>query len=300
MQELFKRIRKAAAAPRATCLVEGPPGTGKELVIRGIHHHSSRRDHPLTAVNCAAFPTHLFESEFFGHEKGAFSGAEQEKRGFVEIADGRTLFLDEVGEMPFSSQPKTLRFLAAGEFFRVGGIVARRSDARILAATNRPLADLVKEGRFRADLYYRLNVIPFWLPSLKERMEDLDLLVGKFLHDAARTCGRSVPVMSPEGVSLLRAHDWPGNVRELENLIQSLVVLSDGEIIGTAELRRERFLRTLVPTAASCTVPGAYLENVRQETESALRKHPDNKAAAARELGIDPSTLYRRMKRFGL
>jgi transcriptional regulator with GAF, ATPase, and Fis domain len=299
MQELFKRIRKAGAAPRAPCLVEGPPGTGKELVIRGIHHHSPRRDLPLLAVNCAAIPELLFESEFFGHEKNAFSGALEEKRGFVEIADGQTLFLDEVGEMPVPSQPKTLRFLGSGEFFRVGGLVTRRSDSRILAATNRPLTELVREGRFRQDLYYRLKVVPFWLPSLKERMEDLDLLVGKFLEDAARTSGRSVPVMSPEGMNLFRAYDWPGNVRELENLIHSLVVLLDGDVIGLPELQRERF-----PAAShASTAPGATEadpENTRQVIVAALEKHKGNKAAAARALGIDVSTLHRRIKRFGL
>jgi transcriptional regulator with PAS, ATPase and Fis domain len=297
MQRLFERIRKAGASPKVPCFVGGEPGVGKELVPRGIHAHSPLRGGPFVVINCGAIPEPLIESELFGHEKGSFNGAE-EKRGVIEVAEGGAFVLDEVGEMSYVCQTKTLRFLGSGEFFRVGGLATRRANTRVIAVTNRCLGDLVKSGKFRQDFHDRLSGIRFDVPPLRQRMEDLELLVAKFLDDAARASGRAVPKVSTGAMDLLGSFHWPGNVRQLERLIHSQFALLAGDCIDVPHLRAEGFPPGEEPPESASPAESASKE--RRDILTALAKHRGDKQAAARELGIDRSTLYRRMKRLGL
>lgn len=235
MREIFAKIARVASSP-CTVLITGETGTGKELVAQAIHFaDATRRQGPLVAVNCAALPEHLLESELFGHEKGAFTGADRQKKGRFEMASGGTLFLDEVGEMPLGMQAKLLRVLQDGGFERVGGTELVRVDARVLAATNVDLAEAVKGGAFREDLFYRLNVVSLELPALRDRIEDIPLLVDQFLKRLeerrlpTKTCAR-------ETLARLARHDWPGNVRELEHMVELLVVTSPGSVIQPEDL----------------------------------------------------------------
>jgi DNA-binding NtrC family response regulator len=223
----------------STVLVEGESGTGKELVARALRALSPRRNKPFIAVNVGALPETLLESELFGHEKGAFTGAAERRLGRFELADGGTLFLDEIGEIPPATQVKLLRVLEEREFTRVGGIASIQVDVRVIAATNRPLREHVEEGSFRADLYYRLNVLSIYLPPLRERPEDIPLLVRRFVRDLAAQHDRPFPGLSAEAMGLLVQYPWPGNVRELRNLVESMVVLSHGREIGPEDLPRQ-------------------------------------------------------------
>ena len=225
-----------AAASSATVLIQGESGTGKEVIAEGIHYASSRRRSPYIRVNCGAIPGALLESELFGHEKGAFTGAVKKKLGKFELADGGTIFLDEIGEMDKNMQVKLLRVLQQREFYRVGGEENVHVDVRIIAATNRNLEQLVKEGGFREDLYYRLNVIPLVLPPLRDRVDDIPLLVEHFIEKISKDTGRPVQGISPEAMNLLMHYRWPGNVRELENVIERVITLMDGDRIETAAL----------------------------------------------------------------
>lgn len=225
-----------AAASSATVLIQGESGTGKEVIAEGIHYASSRRRSPYIRVNCGAIPGALLESELFGHEKGAFTGAVKKKLGKFELADGGTIFLDEIGEMDKNMQVKLLRVLQQREFYRVGGEENVHVDVRIIAATNRNLEQLVKEGGFREDLYYRLNVIPLVLPPLRDRVDDIPLLVEHFIEKISKDNGRPVQGISPEAMNLLMHYRWPGNVRELENVIERVITLMDGDRIETAAL----------------------------------------------------------------
>src|SRR5881394_106767 len=238
IQEVLVKIEQMAPVS-ATVLVEGESGTGKELVARAIHDLSLRRTKPFIAVNGTAIPETLLESELFGHEKGAFTGAAERRLGRFELADGGTIFLDEVGEMAPATQVKLLRVLEDQQFFRVGGIAPIKVDVRVVAATNRSLRDAVGMGQFRDDLYYRLNVLSVYLPPLRERRSDIPLLVRTFIADIAKTHDRPFKGITPEAMQILVEADWPGNVRELRNLIESMVVLSPGHEIQPEDLPRQ-------------------------------------------------------------
>jgi DNA-binding NtrC family response regulator len=235
VQEVLVKIEQMAPVS-STLLIEGESGTGKELVAQGIHHLSPRRDKPFIAVSCAALPETLLESELFGHEKGAFTGAAERRLGRFELANGGTLFLDEVGEMPTAVQVKLLRVLETRSFFRVGGVHPIRVDVRVIAATNRSLKDAVAVGQFRDDLFYRLNVLYIYLPPLRERRGDIPILVRRFVQELSQQHGRVFRGITPEAIQLLARVPWPGNVRQLRNLIESMVVLAPGREIGALDI----------------------------------------------------------------
>jgi DNA-binding NtrC family response regulator len=267
MQEVLERIVQVAPFP-STVLVTGESGTGKELVARGIHYLSPRRPRSFLAVNVAALTDSLLESELFGHEKGAFTGAIDSRRGFFELAHQGSLFLDEIGEMPLSTQTKLLRVLERGEFLRVGGEKPREADVRIIAATNRDLRAQVASGDFRRDLYYRLNVLSIELPPLRRRRDDVPLLIDHFVRELSQRMDRPFPGITDRAMAVLKAYDWPGNVRELRNLVESMVVLSPGREIEPADIPREiRFPREgprLLPPPRSHSTTA---EQVRREVE---------------------------------
>lgn len=229
-------IAYKASKANATVLIRGESGTGKELVAKAIHKNSSRNTGPFVALNCCAVPANLLESEFFGYEQGAFTGAAKRKKGKFEQADGGTIFLDEIGDMPVETQVKLLRVIQEKEFERVGGNTTIKCDIRLIAATHRNLEEMVAAGSFREDLYYRLNVIPIYLPSLRERREDISLLAEHFIKKMNAGLGKNICALSDEALSCMESYDWPGNVRELENLIERIAVLSDKKIIDVEEL----------------------------------------------------------------
>ena len=289
-------IRKVARSEAQTILIQGDSGTGKELVARGLHYESARRDFPFMEVNCAAITETLFESELFGHEKGAFTDAKSAKKGLMELADRGTLFLDEVSEMSFNSQAKFLRVLQERVFRRVGGTRDIRVDLRVITASNRPLETRVKEGQFREDLFYRLNVIPIHIPPLRERREDTMPLARHFLTESNVRSHKSIKGFTPETERLLLNYPWPGNVRELRNLIERLVILGNSESIEpqhlplqfaaqVVELPRQegpQEFRTLAE------VERAYINQVMQRVEA-------NKSRAAKILGISRQTLRKKL-----
>jgi PAS domain S-box-containing protein len=292
------RAVKQVAATDATVLISGETGTGKELVARAIHAASERRQRPLIKVNCAAIPAPLVESEFFGHEKGAFTGATQRREGRFALADGGTIFLDEVGELPADLQAKLLRVLQEGEFEPVGSSRTRRVDVRVIAATNRDLARAVRDGRFREDLYYRLNVFPIELPPLRERGDDVVLLAQGFAARLAQRMGRAIEPLAAEDTACLRSYGWPGNVRELQNVIERAVITSIG-----GRLAVRRFLPQLA--SPSPALPAAIrtvrdLEQIERDSILAALEASAWQIAgdsgAAQRLGTKPSTLRSRMK----
>src|SRR5919108_1152595 len=238
MMETLERVVQIAPV-NSTVLVTGESGTGKERIARGIHALSPRRHRPFIAANVAALPETLLEAELFGHEKGAFTGAIGQRKGFFELAHRGTLFLDEIGEMPHATQTKLLRVLEEQRFRRLGGETEIEVDVRVIAATNQPLRQLVEIGRFRRDLYFRLNVLHIDLPPLRERRADIPLLVEAFVRDASREHDRPRVVVSPEAMRILVAYDWPGNVRELKNLVESMVVLAPGRVVGPEDIPPE-------------------------------------------------------------
>jgi Nif-specific regulatory protein len=303
MKRVFEQLKKVVDT-RVTVLIEGETGTGKELVASAVHHWSSRREKLFVATNCAAMPENLLESELFGHKKGAFTGATEDKKGLFVIADSGTLFLDEVGEMPMNLQAKLLRVLQEGEVRPVGSNVTKKVDVRIVAATNRDLEKEVQEGRFREDLYYRLKVFPIVIPPLRERREDIALLAGHFLGKYAEEFGRDVGGFSQQAMELLQSYKWPGNVRELENEVQRLVIqLDDGEFVQpehvSGRIRQvENVLDRVRPEK------GTLKEMVEQVEKwillEALREHGNNKTATAKSLGITREGLHKKLKNFGL
>jgi two-component system, NtrC family, response regulator HydG len=303
MRRVMEQVRKVAPTD-ATVLVLGESGTGKELVARALHDRSLRREGPFVSVSCAAIPDGLLESELFGHEKGAFTGAIRRKLGRFELAHEGTLFLDEVGEIPTSVQVKLLRVLQERRFERVGGEETVEVDVRVVSATNRDLAAMVREGRFREDLYYRLDVVSIALPPLRERPGDVDELARHFLARIAPRLGRGVTGFSPEALELLRRHRWPGNVRELENVIEQALVFGDRERVHPEDLP-EGLRRA--PAQPSLPVPSGdrslteILEDLeRQLILSAYERARGVKAETARLLGIKPSALYYKLEKYGI
>ncbi|RME20215.1 MAG: sigma-54-dependent Fis family transcriptional regulator [Deltaproteobacteria bacterium] len=293
MRHVLEEAGQVASA-QASVLLTGESGTGKGLLARWIHRHSDRRDRPLVTVNCGALPENLLESELFGHEAGAFTGARGRKEGRFDLAAGGTLFLDEVTEMSPAVQVKLLRVLQDGEYERVGGTRTLHADVRIIAATNRDPQQAVDEGRLRADLFYRLNVIAIHLPPLRQRRDDIALLARHFLVRHARRNGRAVTGLSDEALAALQSWDWPGNVRELENAIERAVVLCRDDVIGVGDLPpaiRDHDRAAPVLSFA----PGTPLKVVERAMIEATLAHCDgDKALAARLLGITARTIYRR------
>jgi formate hydrogenlyase transcriptional activator len=279
----------------STVLLLGETGTGKEVLAQAIHDASARKDRPMIKVNCAALPATLIESELFGREKGAFTGALARQAGRFEIADGSTIFLDEVGELPLELQPKLLRVLQEGEFERLGGSKTIKVDVRVIAATNRPLAQAVSEGRFRQDLFYRLDVFPVEVPPLRERREDIPLLSWTFVKEFSNTMGKAIDAIADESMDALLAYSWPGNIRELRNLIERAMILARG---STLHIKLSH--PALRPqTASTATLEEAEREHILRALERcAWRIRGSN--AAAELLGVKPTTLESRIKKLGL
>jgi transcriptional regulator with PAS, ATPase and Fis domain len=291
----WQSVRAAAvrvAATEATVFLQGESGTGKEVVARLIHLASPRRHGPFVAINCAALPEQLLESELFGYERGAFTGAQQSKAGHIEMAARGVLFLDEVSEMSLTAQVKLLRFLQEREYQRLGGTRLQKADVRIIAATNRDLDEAVSRGTLREDLLYRLRVFDIMLPPLRERRSDIPLLAEQFLAECAQTLQRRAPRLTDEALEALLGHDWPGNIRELRNVLERAAILSDGDIEC-----RHLSLRTKTRTP----VESNDLSVVEKGTiERALQQTGWNKSKAARHLGLTRTQLYGRLRRYGL
>jgi len=291
------------APSRATVLIAGESGTGKELIAGLIHQLSPRADRPFVTLNAAALPATLLEAELFGHEKGAFTGAQQRKLGRFELADGGTLFLDEIGDMPPEVQVKILRVLQDGTFERLGSTRTLQVDVRVVAATNKDLMQEVEAGRWRLDLYYRLNVISLRLPALRERREDIPLLVAHFLRKYAAQNNKQVTGIQQQVLQFLQHADWPGNVRELENVIERAVVLAKDPIIGIAELPGHMQEKELAPTPGdhfALPLNATLAEIEREAIVQALQHSGGNRQATARSLNIGLATLYRKLKEYQL
>jgi len=299
LERVLKQARSVAATS-ATVLLSGENGTGKEMLARAIHQESPRASGPFVAVSCAALPEALIESELFGHEKGAFTNATQSHKGRFELADGGTLFLDEIGDLSAAVQVKLLRVLQEREFERVGGTKTLPVDIRLIAATNRDLEKEVAQGRFRQDLFFRLNVVPLVLPPLRERPDDIPILAAHFAAKSAQKYGQPTPELEPALVEVLLDYPWPGNVRELENLIERLVVLSSSSTLGL-EFVPEKMLRVLPGTTPGdeSTLEGAIEALKRRMIKAALQSE-GNKVAAAKKLGISRSYLHRLINEFDL
>lgn len=304
MLKVYDLIEKVAPS-RASVLITGPSGTGKELIAKAIHYGSPRKDRPFVSINCGALAETLLESELFGHERGAFTGAVAMKKGRFELADGGTLFLDEVGEMPAALQVKLLRVLQEMEFERVGGIKTIKVDVRVLSASNRNMRDHVSEGHFREDLFYRLNVIHIDVPQLRERLDDIPLLVRHFVTKYKKESGKDRVELSPEVWKRLYQYNWPGNVRQLENVMERAVILSRGETITLEDLPEDlrgaetefdvdRFVPANVPLQVA-------LEKIEEGLiRRALRASHHVQAHAAEMLGITKSNIQHKMKKYGI
>ena len=299
MQEVFEFISKAAPTD-AGVLIMGESGTGKELVARAIHYSSHRRGKPFEAVNCAALTTTLLESELFGHVKGAFTGATEDKPGHFELANGGSIFLDEIGEMPEESQTKLLRVLEQGQIRRVGDIKDRDIDVRVIAATNQSLEERMQKGRFRQDLFYRLNVLAVNLPPLRNRPDDMPILALHFLKIFAEKCGKPKMSFSDEVLELLLRYPWPGNVRELKNVVERMVVMSSSDRLAAKDLPVEvRTAQTGLANAESAS-GGALADVEKAHILRVLQNVDGNKKKAAEVLGIDRSTLYSKLKSYSI
>ncbi|PYO37271.1 MAG: Fis family transcriptional regulator [Candidatus Rokuibacteriota bacterium] len=303
IEELRQQIG-IAAPTNGRVLIHGENGVGKELVARAIHAQSVRQDGPFVEVNCAAIPEELIESELFGHERGAFTGAVSRRRGKFELADGGTLFLDEVGDMSVKTQAKVLRVLEEQAFERVGGKETLRVDVRVLAASNQDLPDLIAQGRFREDLFYRLSVIPVEVPPLRQRAEDIPLLVEHFIKLFSGENAKRPKTISVEALAYFLSYEWPGNVRELRNMVERLVIMTPGDVIGP-----EALPPPLRPRDPAATVEDTQREKTLKEAREAferayilgeLRTHDWNMTRTAEKLGIERSHLYRKLKIYGI
>ena len=318
MQRLLRLIGRVAPTD-STVLILGESGTGKELVARSLHVLSKRSRGPFIPVNLGALPETLMEGELFGSARGSYTGSTSDRKGLVEAAHGGTLFLDEIGDMPLATQVKLLRTLENNEVRRLGENTPRLVDVRVIAATNRDLQSMVADGRFRGDLYYRLNVVQLELPPLRERPEDIGLLASYFLERGARRTGRKSLRFTSEAMALLARHAWPGNVRELENAVAHAIAVTEGDVLGAADLpasvRSPRLLSRTAgtsdggagPLAGDGVARGARdpdlrpLDEVtREHVLRVLARHEDNATAAARVLGVSRTTLWRMLKRWGV
>ncbi len=301
MQEVFESVHRVAPS-KANVLLRGESGTGKELVAKAIHYMSNRAKGPFIKFNCASIPEGLLESELFGHEKGAFTGATSMRKGKFELAHGGTIFLDEIGDLPLSLQPKILRVLQEKEFERVGGERTIRVDVRLIAATSRNLETLVNQGYFREDLFYRLNVIPLLLPALRERREDIPMLIEHFLTIFNRENNKKVS-LSPEALSILMTYDWQGNVRELENTIERLVVMSKNEIIKPSDLPfniREQDMKIKFSSHIKDALPLTIEEIEKTKIIAALEKSGWIQSRASKMLGITPRQIGYKIKKYNI
>lgn len=300
MKKILKLVERVSKN-KATVLITGESGTGKELIANAIHYNSDRENKPYIKVNCGAIPENLIESELFGHEKGSFTGAIAKKLGRFERADGGTLFLDEVGELKMSTQVKLLRALQEQEIERVGGTSVIKIDVRIVAATNRNLSKMVDEGHFRADLYYRLNVIPIELPALRMRKEDIPILIDYFLEKYCKELGKEKILMSSDSLEKLIEYEWKGNIRELENVIERLVILCDGIKISKVDLPVEIVKKNELKTEFVLPENGIKLEELEKNIiGQALEKTDYNQTRAAILLGISRHTLIYRMEKYNI
>jgi DNA-binding NtrC family response regulator len=295
------RLVQQVAQNEATVLIEGESGTGKELMARYIHHSGLRASGPFVAINCGALPENLLESELFGHVKGAFTGAIKDKKGLFEVADGGTLFLDEIGETSPGFQVKLLRVLEDGTFRRVGGTTEHRVNVRIIAASNKDLASLVPKGQFRRDLYYRLKVIPIYLPPLRKRVADIKPLAEHFVFLYGNRMGRRHSSLSEEAINRLETHTWPGNVRELENAIERALIFCQGEEIQPSDLPLEACMPLVEGFEPAENFGDMSMETMEQvHIRKVLENCQWNRSRAARVLGIGYNTLWRKMKRYGI
>lgn len=304
IRSLLAQVEKVAVTP-ARVLITGENGTGKELVARGIHRLSARASRPFVEVNCAAIPSELIESELFGHLKGSFTGAVADRAGKFEQADEGTLFLDEVGDMSLAAQAKVLRVLQDGVFTRIGGSKQIRVDVRVLAATNKDLSAEIAAGRFREDLYYRLNVVPLHVPPLRERREDIPILAHHFAEQLARQEGIPAKSFEPAALEALQAWDWPGNVRELRNAVERLAILSAGPRIRAADVTRLVAQRAPDTAGASAIFDSATYEEFKEVADRTfllhkLRQYGWNVSETARALRMPRSNLYKKIERYGL
>jgi transcriptional regulator with GAF, ATPase, and Fis domain len=295
LRKLLEKLQLVAATD-STVLIEGETGSGKELIARAIHNRSTRRQRPLVKVNCAALPRELIESELFGHEKGAFTGATQQRKGRFELADTGTIFLDEVGELSAEAQAKLLRILQEQEFERVGGAQSIRVDVRVIAATNRDLQTEMDAGRFRSDLFYRLNVFPLTAPPLRERKPDIALLAQYFLAKAARKLGRHFEGLAPDALAELNRYSWPGNVRELENVVERAAILSVGPLLEVEESLAPRTGATAPASGTLDEVERAHILRVLEDNGWVI----EGDQGAAATLGVNPSTLRGRLRKLGI
>lgn len=290
------------ASSDSTVLLQGETGTGKELIARAIHNSSSRKSKLMVKVNCATLPANLIESELFGHERGSFTGAFERRIGKFELANNGTLFLDEIGDMPLDMQVKLLRALQEKEVERVGGKTTIKTDVRIIAATNRDLEKLMEEGKFRSDLFYRLNIFPITLPSLRNRMEDIPELVSYFILRYAKKCGKEIRTIAAKALQELIHYDWPGNIRELEHLIERSVLLSTGDTIKEIHLPHKK--KNLFSASDREDAPIRTMDENEKEHILKILKHVRGRiggvGGAAELLGVPTSTLNSRMKRLGI
>ncbi len=294
LQDILALIQKVAPTD-SPVLIQGESGTGKELVANTAWHYSTRKDAPFIALNCAALSENLIESEIFGHEKGAFTSAYQLKHGLVEVADKGTLFLDEIAEMPIGLQAKLLRFLDSGEFRRVGGNKTLSVDVRVIAATNKDLSVIIKTGKFREDLYYRLNVINITIPPLRERKEDIVELARHFLNKYSKKLSKPATDFTSEALELLSAYRWPGNVRELENVVERAVIVCEADRIGAEDLSISSYA-----AVAEMNVNPSLEEMEKTYILRVLKETGGNQSRASQLLGIDRKTLYLKLKKYGI
>lgn len=295
--KIFETLEKVIPT-KSNILIRGESGTGKGMIAEIIHSNSPRRDSPFMSINCSAIPENLLESELFGYRRGAFTGATTDKMGLIVMADGGTLFLDEIGDMPLGLQSKILKIIETGEVLPLGDLKPRVVDVRLIAATNRDLEEMIKNGRFREDLYYRLNVIEIDIPPLRERKEDIPLLVNYFIDIFNRENNRSIRGIERDALEVLMEYSWPGNTRELRNVIERAVVLCGGDTIGVDDLSDK--LRLKEETPSGITLRDAVNSYERKLILSRLSLHNGRKEETAQELGIDLATLYRKMKKLGI
>ena len=298
MEEILKLLERIIPT-KAPVLILGESGTGKGLLAEFIHYNSPRKDKPFISINCSAIPETLLESELFGYKKGAFTGAISDKKGLIELAHGGTLFLEEIGDMPLNLQAKLLKFLESGEFIPLGDTVKRQVDVRILAATNKNIEELVKEGKFREDLYFRLNVIEVKLPPLRERKEDIPALIYFFIEKFSKEHSKEIKGVTNEALVLLMNYHWPGNIRELKNIIERAVILTTGSYITVNELP-ERIKGMNRVEERRKTLKESLEEFEKNLLLNALKEHSFDKEKTAEALGIDLATLYRKIKKYQL